>query len=265
MLLKIIAGQLSKIKQTFTKNYMDNQVNYDVYPIIKNQNDVYKLNGFMYWLNNYADFNNTHNYYNQIEGKNIWLSNPNLSILNNYLDWTLISNYKFNIYKLNCSYIKDFEKSYQKIGYDNLNVKTFWTSSRNFNIKDTNYLLKNFDNYYLELKLYGFNYPEPNIKSTVCGFYKKYLVYWDTILSEKNVSSLIDYLYRWNEKADDKCFLFVHVNTINPLVLNTLNIKLYQMYKLNYKFVIKVQPSMVIKYLDKKYWINGLVSDNSQF
>ena len=219
-----------------TKYY--NSIYYTIKPKIINRNDVYKLNGYMNWLNTKEK---TDIYNVQIKKKNIKLINPNVYNVNKYIDKRLINNYNLEVSEVNIKYgdeiIKMLDKfnDTNKVDINSLKITPKYKEKDLINIQNT--LI---NNYFLgrlaKLKYYGFTYPIKN-KDFVNNIY--YTNFKD-IITEKDIDKLVSYLYKWNEKASRNDFLDINIKYMDPVIINIFYNKLDNIYRLNYDYKINI-------------------------
>ncbi len=80
---------------------------------------------------------------------------------------------------------------------------------------------------------FKFAHPDPNnqIKMT-----RTYHIQWNNITTNANIIKLKEYLINFNTNAKLTDKLYINMSKISPDIINTLNIELNRMSKLNYAF-----------------------------
>ena len=99
---------------------------------------------------------------------NIWLTNPNLNMFNNYIDSSLLNpNYKFRFDNINLEYTSCIEPINNKIKLQSSNISiykqihwSFYTNPQNYNIDNLVKISNVLDNNFIDLRLYNFKYPD---------------------------------------------------------------------------------------------------------
>ena len=258
--------------QTLNTYCCNDDISSYIQPIIKNRNDVYKLNGFVGWTNAqninllkkkpYLKFTN-----------NIWLTNPNLNIFNNYIDSSLLNlNHEFRFDNINLKYISCIEPINNKIKLQNSDISiyrqthwSFYANPQNYNIDNLVKISNVLNNNFIDLRMYNFKYPHPD-PDNIIKLQRIYYVEWNTLCLKENIKKFTNYLSEWEKNSKPTDRLYINMPNISSSIINTLNIELtHRMQKLNYIYLIKVPRHMTTRYLDIKYWNNGPITDCVRF
>ena len=234
-------------------NYNNYKYSYCVKPKIINNNDVKKLNGAISWFNQ-----NIKN--NKYKSYDVSLINPNLDKFVNKFDFSQVnteSNFEFH--KINLKYFY----SIQKINYTmpkNMFWKSFIVSPKYYNIDNILELQETMNIVNVNLIFYGFNFPYEN-NSNKIKFNREYHVHWTTIINEKNIHKLIQYILEFNKIANKKDKLIINIHNISEKIVFQFNLQLRQIPKLNYTCSINIPHSLLTKYLDDYYLNSCLLAD----